>query len=36
MELDFDVVKVEVVRKGMGGLAARRVRDDGGKSGGAG
>ena len=36
MELDFDAVKVEVVRKGMRGLVARRVRDDGGKSGGGG
>ena len=30
MEMDFDVVKVEVVRERMRGLVARGVRDDGG------
>ena len=32
--MDFDVVKVEVVRERMRGLVARGVRDDGGKNGG--
>ena len=34
MEMDFDVVKVEVVRERMRGLVARGVRDDGGENGG--
>ena len=34
MEMDFDVVKVEVVREKMRGLVARGVRDDGGENGG--
>ena len=34
MEMDFDVMKVEVVRERMSGLVARRVCDDGGENGG--
>ena len=36
MKLNFDVAKVEVVKKGVGRPAARGVRDDGRKSGGGG
>ena len=32
MEMDFDVMKVEVVREGMSGAVARRVSNDDGEN----